>query len=162
MLDPRKNLILFDLDGVIANDEHRVQYAINKEWGEYFSLIHKDTPLKEGVALAREYARRPDCEVQYLTGRRIDLYEETVQWLTKHGLPNPERITMRGFAHRSILARYKLGVLESALESELFASVHLYEDDPEVVRLANLHYGGIATLISWYNKKSEMVNLATS
>ena len=107
MIEVKKKLVLFDIDGVLADDTHRVQYALDKQWTDYFDLIRDDTPLEEGIELAQSYANRPDVEVQYLTGRRIDLYEITQNWLYKYRLPNPERITMRGFAHRDILARFK-------------------------------------------------------
>jgi uncharacterized HAD superfamily protein len=158
----RKHLILFDIDGVIANDDHRVQFALDKNWVEYFELIQEDPVLQEGYDLATYYAKS-GFEVQYLTGRRIDLYEKTAQWLRDNGFPNPEKITMRGFAHRDILAKFKAGVLKNAIEGGEFESVHLYEDDPAVVAYANELFGeGTATLTTWYVKKAEMVKAATA
>lgn len=163
MMDIQKKLVLFDIDGVLADDTHRVHFALNREWDEYFDRIHLDTPLKEGIELVREWEVRPDVEVQYLTGRRIDLYEKTKQWLTQQGLPNPERITMRGFAHRAVLAKFKTGVLADSLGRDYYSTVHLYDDDPEVVRHANDTFGwGVATLTTWYVKHSEMIKSAKS
>lgn len=164
MVDIQKKLVLFDIDGVLADDSHRVQYALDKNWKRYFQLAPLDTPLEEGVALANSYKDRPDVELQYLTGRRIDLYENTRMWL-KHAaqVPNPERITMRGFAHRDILAKYKVGVIKNAIEGGYFSSVLLYEDDPAVVDLVNETFGeGTAILTTWYVKHSAMIKSAKS
>ena len=163
MVDIQKKLVLFDIDGVLADDSHRLQYALDKNWDMYFKLILLDKPLHEGISSAQVFGDRPDVEVQYLTGRRIDLYEETKQWLTINQLPNPERITMRGFAHRDILSKFKVGVIKNAIEGGYFSSVHLYEDDPEVVRLVNETFGeGTATLTTWYVKNTEMIKTAKS
>lgn len=163
MIEIKKKLVLFDIDGVLADDTHRVQYALDKQWEEYFDRIHLDSPLAEGIELARGIAVRPDVELQYLTGRRIDLYEKTKKWLTENGLPNTERITMRGFAHRDILSKFKVGVIRNAIEGGYFSSVLLYEDDPEVVRLVNETFGeGTAVLTTWYVKRSEMIKTAKS
>jgi len=163
MTEIQKKLVLFDIDGVLADDTHRVKYALNKQWGDYFDRIHLDSPLEEGIELAKSYENRPDVELQYLTGRRIDLYEQTRNWLKFHHLPNPERITMRGFAHRDVLAKFKVGVIRNALEGGYFSSVLLYEDDPEVVRLVNETFGeGTAVLTTWYVKQSAMIKSAKS
>lgn len=158
---PKRDLFLFDIDGVVADDTHRVQFALDKDWGSYFSLLHRDAVLEDGKRLALEKSGLPNAEVQYLTGRRIDLYETTKTWLISNGFPNPEAITMRGFAHKSILAKYKAGVIQSAVESERFSSVHLFEDDPAVVDYVNSIFGnGTASLCTWYVKKTEMVKRA--
>lgn len=164
MVDIQKKLVLFDIDGVIADDSYRVQYALDKQWDRYFQLAETDTPLQEGVNLANSYKERPDVEIQYLTGRRIDLYETTKLWLKFQAqVPNPEKITMRGFAHRDVLAKFKVGVIRNAIEGGYFSSVLLYEDDPEVVRLVNETFGeGTAILTTWYVKHSEMIKSAKS
>lgn len=163
MVDIQKKLVLFDIDGVLADDSHRVHFALNKQWDDYFGRIHLDTPLVEGIDIAQMYGYRPDVEVQYLTGRRIDLYEKTKNWLIQHELPNPERITMRGFAHRDILSKFKVGVLKNAIEGGYYSSILLYEDDPAVVDLVNSTFGdGTALLVSWYVKNPEMIKHAKS
>jgi uncharacterized HAD superfamily protein len=159
-----KHLVLFDIDGVLADDTHRLHFALDKKWTDYFSRVRYDEPLLEGVGLAKAtHDLEKDSTVQYLTGRRIDLYEVTKDWLYKWGLPNPERITMRGFADRDILAKYKAGVIKNAIEGGEFASVLLYDDDPEVVRYVNEKFGeDTAILTTWYTKNPAMVKFAKS
>lgn len=160
-LKVKKKLVLFDIDGVVADDSHRVHFALDKEWGSYFEALELDKPLQKGFDLAWEYAQRPDVDVQYLTGRRIDLYQRTVSWLIRHRFPNPERITMRGFANRDILAKYKAGVFKNAIEGGEFESVMIHEDDPAVVNYINMKFGdNSAVLIDWYVKNTGMVKVA--
>lgn len=153
----RKHLVLFDIDGVCANDGPRVQFALDKNWDEYFGRISEDEVLQEGLDLALLYDKR-GFEVQYLTGRRVDLYVKTRDWLYDNGFPNAEKITMRGFAHRDILSKFKEGVMKNAIEGGEFESVHLYEDDPAVVERVNNTFGvGTATLTTWYTKHEGMI-----
>lgn len=159
-----KKLLLFDIDGVLADDTHRIQYALDKDWARYFQLSAIDAPLETGVRLAQKYGSDPDYEVQYLTGRRVDMYENTRLWLKLQAkVPNSERITMRGFADRDVLSNYKTGVIKNALNGGEFDSVNLIDDDPEVVRVVNETFGeGTATLATWYVKHSAMIKYAKS
>jgi len=159
-----RNLILFDIDGVLADDTHRVPQALTGNWAAYFWMATEDPVILDGLALAVGMAADPNNEVQYLTGRRVDMYEVTKEWLGKNGFPNPERITMRGFADRDILAKYKAGVIGHALNGGEFDSVHLYEDDPAVVNYVNEVHGTeeepAATLVPWGKKNPAMVKHA--
>lgn len=159
----KRRLVLFDIDGVVADDSHRVEFARNKNWGAYFELADKDAPLDKGRDLVFKELHEPNTEVQYLTGRRIDLYAVTYRWLRRHGFPNEKSITMRGFAHRDILAKYKAGVIRNAIEGNHFSSVLLYEDDPAVVEYVNAQFGeGTAILCDWYTKHPDMIKHANA
>jgi len=154
-----KALILFDLDGVLADDSWRVKYALEGNWAGYFWRLSDDSVIADG-RIAVAIFNDDQHEIQYLTGRRVDLYEASKKWLSKNGFPNPERITMRGFADRDILAKYKAGVIKNALEGGEFESVHLFEDDPAVVEHINSIWPGTATLVPWANKNAGMVKSA--
>lgn len=158
-----KKLLLFDIDGTLADDTHRVHHFLSGDYASYFKSAKADLPLDTGIRLAQKYAGDSDYEVQYLTGRRLDMYEDTKAWLWKNYLPNWGKITMRGFADRDVLANYKVGVLKNAINGGEFASVNLIDDDPEVVRVVNETFGeGTATLATWYSKHPEMIKVAKS
>lgn len=154
-----RNLVLFDIDGVLADDSYRVPLALEGKWAQYFGLIASDTVIESG-RLAVAVFDDDNHEIQYLTGRRVDLYEGTKQWLFNAGFPNPERITMRGFADRDVLAKYKAGVMRNALEGGEFDTVHLFEDDPAVVEYINSLWPFHATLVPWAKKNPAMVKSA--
>lgn len=158
-------LILFDLDGVLADDSHRTHFALAKKWHDYFQGIPRDTVFLAGKALVEQYREYPEdqVEIQYLTGRRIDTYRNTKHWLEDNDFPNPDRVTMRGFADRDVLSKYKVGVIKNVLEGGHYSGVLLYDDDPEVVRLVNETFGeGTALQTPWYVKPTAMVKAALS
>jgi hypothetical protein len=151
-----KALVLFDLDGVLSDDKWRIHYALDGKWADYFDRAIEDPVITDG-RIAVAIFNDENHEIQYLTGRRVDMYQRTMTWLARNGFPNPERITMRGFADRDILAKYKAGVIKNALEGGEFESVHLFEDDPAVVNHVNSIWPGTATLVPWADKNPGMV-----
>ncbi len=82
-----RNLVVFDVDGVLADVEHRVHHleGPRKDWRSFFAAAADDPPLDTGLALARELAAEHD--LAYLTGRPENLRRVTQHWLTRHGLP---------------------------------------------------------------------------
>jgi beta-phosphoglucomutase-like phosphatase (HAD superfamily) len=82
-----RNLVVFDVDGVLADVEHRVHYleGPRKDWRSFFAAAADDPPLDTGLALARALAAEHD--LAYLTGRPEHLRRVTQRWLTVHGLP---------------------------------------------------------------------------
>lgn len=87
-------LAVFDVDGVLADVRHRLHFVAGrpKDWDGFFSAAVDDPPLPQGVALAQESAK--DCEVVYVTGRPERCRRDTLDWFTRHGLPEG-RLSMR-------------------------------------------------------------------
>jgi len=85
--DRARSVVVFDVDGVLADVEHRVHHleGPRKNWGAFFSAAAGDPPLRTGIELARERATEHD--LAYLTGRPESLRRVTQRWLTEHGLP---------------------------------------------------------------------------
>jgi len=126
------HLAVFDIDGVVADVRHRVHHLAGrrKDWGRFFAAARRDTPLKEGVDLAHEYAKTH--VVVWLTGRPEYLREVTVSWLARQGLPN-ELLFMRPDFDRSPAREFKARQLR-ALAGESTIDV-VVDDDPEVIRV---------------------------
>ncbi len=82
-----RSLVVFDVDGVLADVEHRVHHleGPRKDWGSFFAAAADDPPLATGLELARELSAEHD--LAYLTGRPESLRRVTQHWLTRHGLP---------------------------------------------------------------------------
>lgn len=89
------SLALVDLDGVLADDRHRVQFAIQKDWDTYFDpdRILADDPWREGQEMVERLVSEGH-EVQYLTGRWSSLRTVTEEWLDRNEFPM-RRLTMR-------------------------------------------------------------------
>jgi len=62
--------VVLDLDGVLADTRHRMHHlrARPKDWDGFFTAAVHDPAHPEGLALAREAARR-GAPVVYLSGR---------------------------------------------------------------------------------------------
>ena len=61
---------IFDIDGTLANIEHRRHYVMNKpkNWKAFNSTMHLDTPYPEIVELAKFY-RIKDGVIVLASGR---------------------------------------------------------------------------------------------
>lgn len=163
-------LALFDIDGVLANDSHRVQFALEHNWGRYFDqrTVAQDTVHEDGWKLAREYGQNPEWTVGYLTGRGSSLRETTEEWLDSHEFPFG-RILMRGWwtanqtGKRELLSEFKARKIRGLLLHPDIEDVVLFEDDPEVVRVIQEEFGPTrAVLIPWNTKPEALVKKATA
>ncbi|MEI8057769.1 MAG: HAD family acid phosphatase [Actinomycetes bacterium] len=104
---PRPTIVVFDIDGVLADVRHRLHHVERKpkDWASFFAAIGADSPLEVGVALARERAIAGHTIV-YLTGRSESQREITVAWLSEYGLPEG-RLVMRRDDDRRPARLYK-------------------------------------------------------
>ena len=90
-------LVVFDLDGTLADDSHRQHFIDRpnkeKDWPAYFGACAKDEPIDQMISVARAlYATGHTVEIW--TGRSEDVRDETVRWLASHGV-NYHRLLMR-------------------------------------------------------------------
>ncbi|WP_374777236.1 hypothetical protein OG756_35150 [Streptomyces sp. NBC_01310] len=122
-------LAVFDIDNTLADTGHRQHFLERRprDWAGFFGAAPADPPLGLGVALAVESAA--DCEVVYLTGRPERCRVDTVDWLTRHGLPEG-RLWMRGNQDRRPARTTKLEVLKRVARGR---EVRMLVDDDELV-----------------------------
>jgi len=161
-------LALLDIDGVLANDGHRVDHALNKRWGAYFDpkAVAADGLWKEGKALAESLVE-DGWTVAYLTGRRSVLRPVTDAWLDSHLFP-VGRLIMREsswYAEKQSvpLANFKVDVMRNLQVRADIDALVLYDDDPEVVRLVQDEIGSLnAVLCTWNIKPKALIKKATA
>lgn len=160
----KPKLALLDIDGVIADDRHRVKYALIRQWATYFrpELVEADKVWPQGRDLCQRLLRR-GWQVGYLTGRREDLRATTTAWLETHGFPLDRAPLMRGFSESMPLANLKTKRLRELIEQGGYRKVVLFDDDPEVIRLVHQELGRkYAVHCTWHVKEKAMVKAATS
>lgn len=85
-----KPLIVFDIDGVLANIEHRAVYleGDKPDWVKFYSSaeIAKDVPVPSIISVYKHFL--VSARVEVWTGRCISTALITRKWLQKHaGLP---------------------------------------------------------------------------
>lgn len=154
-----KTLVLLDIDGVLADDSHRVKHALVYNWNEYFrpETVAADLMLPDGGRLY-DMAVNSGSDVAYLTGRREDLRPTTTAWLKSHGM-HTEGLLMRPITEHARLADYKAGVVQH-LKGCGYDQIILYDDDVRVVdRVNGLKDPSLrAHHCQWYIKQRRMVN----
>ncbi len=93
-----KKVIIFDIDGTLANSDHR-EYIVNHagsdseaDWAEYFEASRYDPPHYEIQWLNHIMADREDAELIVLTARPDYSRAMTEEWLKKHDIVHSELI----------------------------------------------------------------------
>lgn len=161
-----KKLALFDIDGVLADDRHRVHYALDRNWTKYFDkhLMFNDGVWPEGVTLVRGMVE-DGWTPGYLTGRREDLRWTTTAWLAVNDFPVGDDVLllMRDFKRGVPLANLKVGILQDLIDSGEWEEVLLFDDDPEVIRLVTEVLGPeYSRHCTWHIKETALVKKATA
>jgi hypothetical protein len=127
----RPTIVVFDIDGVIADVRHRLRFVEQKpkDWDSFFAAMDGDGALETGIALAREQAAQGH-RIVYLTGRNEDYRDLTRDWLTRHGLPEG-RLLMRRADDRRPARLFKPAALRRiATDGDI---VSVVDDDDAVV-----------------------------
>ena len=81
--------IIFDLDGTLANCDHRQHLAKAGEWDAFFAACDKDTPIVHTIEVLQALFRHGHS-VEIWSGRgegpRGAVRDKTNEWLKKHGI----------------------------------------------------------------------------
>lgn len=138
-------LIVFDIDGVLADVRHRLHYLAMrpKNWEGFFAAAKHDELLEVGAEFATRVAATH--EIVYLTGRPERIRAATQTWLDDHQLP-AGRLVMRADGDRRGSAVVKLHELRR-LRRESTVEL-LVDDDPSVIDAARAA-GFAVQLANW-------------
>ncbi|MFF9981713.1 phosphatase domain-containing protein [Streptomyces erythrochromogenes] len=150
----RPPLAVFDIDNTLADTAHRQHFLERRprDWAGFFGAAPADPPLARGIALAVESSA--DCEVVYLTGRPERCRADTVEWLTRHGLPEG-RLWMRGNQDRRPARTTKLEVLGRIARGR---EVRMLVDDDELVCQAARAAGFRVVVADWAADAPELTS----
>ena len=78
-------IIVCDLDGTIANNEHRLQYLETrpKDWESFYNAEHmkNDVPFPQAQLVFRKIMAVPSIHMVFLTGRPVRTQGVTAWWL---------------------------------------------------------------------------------
>jgi len=98
-----KRVIVFDIDGTLANAEHRLHHLQGgrKNWGAFFAAAGEDPPHDEIVYLNHLLARDPANVILIVTGRPDSMREQTVEWLARHDIEYRELLLRDASDRRS-------------------------------------------------------------
>ena len=76
-----KDIILCDIDGTVANNDHRQHFLQgNKDWDGFFSDLSNDAPIYPVINLVNEESKKGK-KIMFLTGRPERYRYSTTSWL---------------------------------------------------------------------------------
>lgn len=138
----RKPVVIFDLDGTLANMEHRLHWAKSGNWDTFFSIVADDTPIKPMCDLVNDVMVN-GTEVHIWTGRSEVARNDTLWWLRtfvaedlyEDILEDPARLRMRASNDRSKDSDMKRRWWEKTPESFQARVRFVVEDRDRVVQM---------------------------
>ena len=98
---PAKNVVIVDIDGTLADVQHRLHFIKGpgkKDWKQFFRSAPKDSPIDIVVRWVNNLA--PEYEAILITGRPDDYRRDTEAWLQQHGIGYSKLYMRRAGDHR--------------------------------------------------------------
>ena len=91
---PGKKIAIFDIDGTVADVDHRLHYIKSgkKDWDGFFGAMDDDT-VREGVVQLMTLTYK-DCAKVMVTGRPSNYRCQTEEWLKRNNI-SYEKLLMR-------------------------------------------------------------------
>lgn len=80
-----KDTVIFDLDGTLANIDHRLHFiqGPHKDWDSFFKACVHDEPITDIITIMQEMAAG-EFNILIVTGRSEAVLDETMDWLNLH------------------------------------------------------------------------------
>lgn len=80
--------ILFDIDGTLADCNHRLEHVTNgkSDWKKFFDEMDKDMPIPAIITLYHNLRANVENYIVICTGRPITHSEITINWLAERGI----------------------------------------------------------------------------
>ena len=89
-------IYIFDLDGTLANIEHRLHYITsdNKDWDSFFKSCEDDKPIHQVIEVLNALQAQGH-RIWIFTGRSDIAYQHTVDWIHEHVTVDRFKLKMR-------------------------------------------------------------------
>lgn len=139
----REEVVVFDLDGVLADSSHRQKYL--PDWKEFYKHIPEDPAIEPMLKLAELMYWEMDYGIIILTSRPEYAREDTEIWLGRHKIPF-DMVIMR--PEENFDPTWKLNKLRELRDDYI---VHfIFEDDPKNIGLFKGSNLPIVPIASFY------------
>lgn len=136
---PEKGFILCDIDGTIANINHRLHFVKKekKDWGSFFGAIPRDTVRPEVAQQLMEFQAK-GYDIVFISARPDTYKKETLLWLIQH----TEKYLPQGFLtlimRKATDQRPDVEVKKEMLDTFFPDRSHVHailDDRPSVIRM---------------------------
>ena len=127
-----KKIIVCDLDGCIANEDHRAHFrqTEKKDWNSYFAGIPNDTVYQEVVDMVNRWSATHTIVLS--TGRPDTTQHETLAWLRNVANVKFDYLFMRNGSDRRPASFIKLDILNKLPKHKIEM---VLDDSPTCVRM---------------------------
>lgn len=124
-------IVAFDIDGTIANNDHREHLAQAKKWDEFHALQHLDKPLQQTMQVLKAlYAAGHDVEIW--TARPERYRGDTTLWLANQQVSYSTLLMRKDHDWRkAYIVKLEWWLQRKPAERPTL----VFEDHPETVRL---------------------------
>lgn len=91
-----KTCVIVDIDGTVANLDHRLHYVRGekKDWRTFLSRCDKDTPNHDIYLIAESFCDVTGSDLVFCSGRGNEYRDKTETWLRENSMPH-EHLFMR-------------------------------------------------------------------
>ena len=130
-------LMLWDLDGTLADIQHRAHYLKQSPapWPEFFSHLRKDKPIMQSVALFNMAFMNGVAPYRAIVTSRPEAYRaQTERWLASNRLTRAA-LHMRGDHDHRPAPLQKLEVLQKLRKLHKWSGIIAFDDQPAVVQM---------------------------
>lgn len=136
-----KEAVIFDIDGTLANNEHRVHHLYpedgsKKDWEAFFEDQSDDSVIPDVRRVLQMY-NYSGVRIYILTGRGEEYRGDTVKWLWNYDIKY-ERLAMRPLDDRTNDDILKINQIK-AWQAEGIKIVGLYDDRKRICDAARAH-----------------------
>ena len=137
-------MIIFDIDGVLADTQQREKILKGKKnseinWKSFFEDAIYDLPLPSGILVAKAIINYlPQTEILFLTARDETIRATTLQWLSEQLQINKNRIDLTMRAKNNYVESIEF---KEEVGREIgFKNIDLvFEDNPAIVEMWRKH-----------------------
>lgn len=128
-----RNIVIVDVDGTIANGEHRehflhVPLGQRKDWDSYFEAMIGDAPVIPIINWVNELAK--DHTICIVSGRPDTYQHETVKWLDEVAHIHYDHIFMRRGSDKRPDVDVKSDILHKLPKDKILMAI---DDRPSVI-----------------------------
>jgi hypothetical protein len=91
-----KDCVIVDIDGTVANLDHRLHYVRDgkKDWRTFLSKCDQDAPKHDIYLIAESFCDTTGSDLVFCSGRGNEYREKTETWLIENNMPY-EQLFMR-------------------------------------------------------------------